>query len=132
MIFRATAHDGGLDFGSEFNKLRFKEWLKEHEGAKLRIEDIVPVRSMSQHRHYWVYMEAVSRETGHTPEEIHEWAKRKFLPPRYITVRGEEFLMPTSTTTLSKTEFGEYLDRICAEVGVPLPDPQEAGYIGNQ
>jgi hypothetical protein len=46
-------------------------------------------------------------------------------------VNGEEIKIPSSTTTLSKIDFGEYLDKIAAETGIPLPDPEAAGYISN-
>ena len=32
-------------------------------------------------------------------------------------------------TDLNKNDFSEYLDRIAAETGVPLPDPEAAGYL---
>jgi hypothetical protein len=132
MVFRAQiTADGGLNLGSEFNRARFKEFCKEHPGAWLHIEYERPLRSMSQHRFYWVYLAAVSYETGHTPEELHSWAKHKFLPRKFATVLGEDVELEATTKTLSKAEFGEYLDRICAETGVPLPNPQEAGYISN-
>ena len=35
---------------------------------------------MSQHHLYWMYLDAIAHETGHTPEELHEHFKRKFLP----------------------------------------------------
>ena len=37
------------------------------------------MRSMSQHRFYWVYLSAIAHETDHTPEELHAWVKAKFL-----------------------------------------------------
>jgi hypothetical protein len=129
MVFLAQiTGDGGLSLGSDLNRARFKEFCKEHVGAWLRIEHQVPVRSMSQHRFYWVYLGAIAHETGHTPEEIHAWVKAKFLPKRFATVLGTDVELTPTTTTLSKVEFGEVLDRVCAETGVPLPDPQAAGY----
>ena len=130
-MFRAQAIAGNLQFGSDFNCARFKEWLKEHEGAWLRISHDVPVRSMSQHRFYWLYLGMISVETGNTPEELHAWAKAAFLPPKYATVFGKEVLLDSTTTTLSKVEFGDYMEKICAESGVALPDPKEAGYLPN-
>lgn len=131
MVFRAIARNGGLDLGSDVNKARLKEWLQEHEGTHLRIEDVKPIRSRSQNNYYWMYLEVVSRETGHTPEELHEWAKRKFLPRRFISVMGQVLPVPASTTALKKHEFTDYLDRICAETNVPLPNPEDAGFISN-
>jgi hypothetical protein len=36
-VFRATK-DGGLDPGSDYNRARFKDWLKNHVGKRIRIE----------------------------------------------------------------------------------------------
>lgn len=130
MVFLARIkEDSGLSLGSDFNRARFKEFCKENVGKMVRIELPEPVRSMSQHKFYWVYLQVVAHETGHTAEEIHAWAKAKFLPRKFAKVFGEEVEVPRTTTTMNKTEFGEYLERICAETGVPLPDPQGAGYL---
>ncbi len=129
MVFLATARNGGLHFGSNLAVARLKEWLRSNEGKQLRIEPVIPVRTRSQHNYYWVYLGVISQETGHTPEELHQWAKTKFLPHRFATVMGEKVELEPTTKTLSKLEFGEYLERICAETGVPLPDPQAAGYL---
>lgn len=130
MVFLATIkEDGGLSLGSDTNRARFKEFCKENVGRVVRIERQEPVRSMSQHRFLWVYYEAIAHETGHTSEEIHSWAKAKFLPKTFAKVMGEDVELSASTTKLSKAQFSEYLDRIVAETGVPLPDPQAAGYL---
>lgn len=130
MVFLATiTEDGGLSLGSDFNRSRFKEYCRENVGKVVRIERQEPVRSMSQHRFYWVYLDVIANETGHTPEELHAWAKAKFLPRKFATVLGTDVELDKTTTKLSKLEFGEYLEKICAETGVPLPDPQAAGYL---
>lgn len=130
-VWRVQAKGGKVSFGSDFNQARFREWCKENEGKWLRIEDEKPLRSMSQHKFYWVYLTAISSETGHTPEELHSWAKKKFLPHKFAKVLGEDVELAPTTTTLSKAEFSEYLERICAETGVPIPSPEEAGYLPN-
>jgi hypothetical protein len=68
-------------------------------------------------------------ETGDNADDLHEFFKRKLLPPVFKTIRGEEIKLPASTTDLSKSDFAEYLDRICALTNVPLPDPVAAGYL---
>lgn len=130
MVFRALIkEDGKFDFGSDFNLARFREFCAANPTKWVRIELEKIVRTRSQHNYYWVYLEVLSRETGHSANELHDWAKKKFLPPKFATVMGEEVELTPSTKALSKLEFGEYLDRICAETGVPLPDPQAAGYL---
>src|SRR3954451_21381717 len=100
--------------------------------AKCGAEVVLPaVRSSSQNRYYHLYLGVIERETGQSADEIHEWAKWKFLPPRFVTLNGEETRIAGTTKSLGKAEFGDYLDKISAETGVPLPDPQAAGFITN-
>lgn len=72
-----------------------------------------------------------SAKPAQLADDVHEWAKRKFLPPKFITVNGEEIKIPSSTTDLDKVAFGEFLDKLSAEIGIPLPNVEEAGYISN-
>ena len=88
-------------------------------------------RSLSQNAYYWAYLRVIEQETGHTADDLHEYLKRKLLPPRFITILDQEIKIPASTTKLNKHEMGEYLDKIAALTGVPLPDPEMAGYISN-
>jgi prophage antirepressor-like protein len=120
-----------FDFGSEDAKQRFLAYSADHPDAAYKLEHQQPVRSMSQHRLYWVYMQIIAHETGHTPEEVHAWVKHEFLPVRYATVFAKDVPIEPSTTTLNKADFGDLLERVCARTCIPLPDPQAAGYISN-
>lgn len=130
-VFRATAKNGKLDFGSEANVARLKEHVRINEGAKYRLEKVETKRSLTQNRFYWVYLQLIEKETGNDANDLHEYFKRTKLPPKFIKVMGKEIKVPKSTTELDKLEFGEYLEKICAETGVPIPDPKEAGFITN-
>lgn len=128
-IFSAKSIDGKLNLGSEENRMRLQEDLKQYPNANYRIERIIPTRSLPQNAFYWAYLGIIERETGNSAKDLHEFAKRKFLPPRWIKIKGEEIKIPTSTKDLSKIDFGDYLDKICAWSGVPIPSPEEAGYL---
>ncbi len=69
--------------------------------------------------------------TGENADDLHQYFKRKLLPPVFKKIRGEEIKLPASTTDLDKIAFGEYLDKIAALTEIPLPDPEAAGYISN-
>jgi len=115
---------GGMDFGSEFNLARFRQFCKENKGKALRIELEVSTRSLSQNNLYWFYLEIIERETGNNKDDLHEYFKRKHLPPKFIKVLGKEIKIARSTTDLKKHEFGEYMEKICAETNVTIPDTE--------
>ncbi len=122
--FLFKAIDGKMSFGSLFNETRLRQNLKENEGKVYRIEQQVNTRTLSQNKLYRLFLNAIEFETGQNADDIHEWAKRKFLPPRTITINKEEMRIPGTTTTLKKHEFADYMDRIASEVGVSIPDSE--------
>jgi len=99
----------------------FTDYLKKFNGF---YEIVVrkPTRSNQQNSFYWLYLGIIEEETGNEANDIHEIAKRLFLKPVFKTIMGKEYKLPATTTKLSKTEFGEYLDKICAWSGVPIPN----------
>lgn len=116
--------DGGLDFGSEYNLARFRQFCRENKGKTLRIEEEISTRTLSQNNLYWFYLEIIERETGNNKNDLHEYFKRKHLSPKFIKVLGKEIKIPRSTTELKKHEFSDYLEKICAETGVEIPDTE--------
>ena len=127
---------GKLDFGGTLNQVRWLEFCKKHHGKYVKIEKPKSVRSIQQNRFYWLYLHLIQEETGNLADDLHEYFKRKLLPPKFIKIKVkgklQEIKIPASTTELSKLEFGEYLDRIGAESGVAVPDPKAlADFIPN-
>jgi hypothetical protein len=88
-----------------------------------------PSRSQSQTTCYWTYLTIIAIETGDDADDLHEFFKRKLLPPVIKTISREDIRLPASTTDLSKSDFTEYLDRIAALMLVLLPDLKAAGYL---
>lgn len=131
MPFHAKIRDGIIEFPSSAAAMKFQEWKRAHDGARLVIDEDKPTRSHSQNAYYWTYLGIIEKETGEAATDLHEFFKRKLLPPVFKTIRGEDMKLPASTTDLDKVAFGEYLDRICALTNIPLPDPEAAGYITN-
>jgi hypothetical protein len=129
-LFIFTAVKGKPHF-AELSEIRFRDHLKEHEGKVYEIYLRQTKRSLSQNAYYWAWLEVVEAETGNKADDLHEYFRRVNLPPKFLTVMGKEVKVPRSTTELSKHEFGEYLDKCAAECGVPLLNPEEAGYITN-
>lgn len=129
-MFRAYLKGGQIYHGPR-SFLKFKEWAEANEGKTVTIDLEKQTRSSSQIRFYWLYLGIIERETGQNADDVHEWAKRKFLPPRFITVNKEEIKIPGSTSGLDKLDFSNYMDKICAATNIPIPDPTEAGFISN-
>lgn len=122
--FLFKAKKGQMEFGSNYGYSLFKQNLQENEGKTYRIELLVSTRSLSQNALYWMFLEQIEIETGNNTDDLHEWAKRKFLKPKMIKVNGEEMKIPGSTTDLNKIQFSDYMDKIASEVGVAIPDSE--------
>lgn len=123
-VFLFKSNKGVWDFGSEYNYKRFIGYLKENDGKEFRIEPLVRTRSLSQNNLYWMYLEIIERETGNNANDMHEYFRRVLLSPKTLKVMGKEIKVPRSTTELKKHEFSDYMDKICAETGVPIPDTE--------
>src|SRR4030042_2244567 len=121
-VFLSKVKNGILDYGSEANLARLCDVLKSNEGKTFRLEMVENKRSLSQNALYHLFLSVIERETGNNANDLHELFKRTLLPPRLIKVMGKELKIPSSTTTLTKSEFGDYLTRIEAETNVPIPE----------
>jgi len=116
--------NGIVDF--TFNQ---RMYLQKNVGKYLVCEIPKIKRTNNQNRFYWFYLGIISSETGDDSNSLHEYFRRTFLPPKFITVMGKEIKIPTSTTELSKIEFGEYMDRISADTEIEIPNPCENGFF---
>ena len=120
---------------TDWQKASFADYCKTHPHTKFHLTPIENKRTLSQNSFYWVYLSVISRETGNEPDDLHEYFKQKLLPRKIVKIKGKkgeyEFEKIKSTTELSKSEFGEYMEKICAITSVPIPNPEDAGYISN-
>jgi hypothetical protein len=128
-----------IDWQSDYNLMRFKEFAKENVGKVLRIETPKLVRSLSQNALMWVYLNKIALENGDDAEDLHEFFKVKFLPKRIIKIKGKttehEIESLGTTTKLNKAEFSEYMSKIERLTGILIPTKEEAeamGYILNK
>lgn len=113
---------------TDWQKDDFKVYCQKNPKARFYLEPIESTRTMPQNRLYWMYLGIIERETGEEAWQLHEYFKRTHLPPKFIKVRGKEIKIPQTTTNLKKLEFGEYMDKICAETNVPIPDTEAWNY----
>lgn len=85
-------------------------------------------RSLDQNALYHKIIGAIADQTGHSHDEIHEWAKAEFLPPRSVEIDGRRHEYRT-TTKLDTAEMSRLIDKLYAfgasELGLILPHPSE-------
>lgn len=109
------------------NQRALFDWLLSHGDYKgsyvVEIKKEKGVRSLSQNDFYWLFLNQIEKETGNISTDLHALFKRKFLPPIPKSILGVEFKVPASTTTLSKAEFSDYMDKISAFTEIPIPEP---------
>jgi len=100
----------------------WRDYLAPFQGeCSLEIKKWKKDRTYDQNKLLWKYYEIIADETGNNASDLHEFLKRKLLPPKFIKVMGKEIKIPSSTTGLSTSEFSQYLDKICALTGVSIP-----------
>ncbi len=121
-IFKAELKNGKLIFGNRNKFLGYISSLKDG-AVEIVVRSFRKKRSHNQNNFYWMYLNLIGEETGDNPTDLHEYFKRRHLIPKFIKVLGKsEMKIPRSTTELSTGEFGEYMDKIEQESGIPIPD----------
>ncbi len=126
-LFFACVKGGKVAFT---DRERFDNYIRQFEGknVQITIETTKTIRSNDQNRYYWLLLENLSNEIGHTTDELHNILKTKFLFG-FICINGKEEKMVKSTTELTTVEFEIYLTKIrewaSIELNIYLPLPNE-------
>ncbi len=130
--FLAECRYGDLIYQDKKTVRDYVLGLGEKTIVQVTISKPTKTRSDNQNGYYWgVVLKIMSKETGHTEEELHEIFKRKFLPPKVVTYRGVGIKMPSSTADTNTLEFTDYIERIRAEagtMGITIPDPDQVHF----
>lgn len=135
MIFYAVATTKELVVKLEFsNKRELSKFLEEDQAKGYKGNYMVTVekekwrRSNEQNSYlFGVVYKTISDYNGDTVNDLHQYFKRALLPPKFVKAMGKEIKIPSSTTDLNKVEFGEYIERIRAEVapmGIIIPEAE--------
>ena len=114
MTFPAKVESGHL---VPFRDVRLV--LQQSEGQELEVT-IKPKRrrTLSQNALYWAVVVPQVAEgirqagTNATHTEVHEFLKGRFLEPKMLLAKDETFMLPSSTSTLTKEQFSIYLDQV--------------------
>lgn len=84
-VFNAQAIKGQLSLGSEYNKARFTDFLKENDGIRIKIEPLTP--ESNKQRGYFegalvpfitYYQEGYNYEDPEDLRRVREWIKLEF------------------------------------------------------
>jgi hypothetical protein len=69
-------------------------------------------RTCPQNRLYWMWINAISKDTGNEPEDLHDYFGGRWLPEHRYVMNGMTHVKPISTTKLNTAEFTAYLDKM--------------------
>lgn len=129
--FHTTVKDGRIVFKSDQHEKMYRKWLSQWEGQEIYLEagrKKKPRASDQMRRYYWVYINTISDDTGEHKDDLHELFSGKFLGQGIREIFGHKVRRKKSTTTLSTSEFLEYLADIYHLTEIPLPDTR--AYLG--
>jgi len=130
--FTAKVKGKSLTFNNPSLYSRHMQLFEDGDNVLVTIKRQSRSRSNRQNAYYWgVVLDIIAKDTGHTPEELHEIYKRMFLKKKIINYKGKEFPVPGTTTDQDTNEFSEYIERIRAEaasMGILVPDPDGAHF----
>ena len=119
---RASIKDGKLVCDKSLWELYLSGFSGE---VAIKIEQWKNDRTLNQNCLIWKLLQIIDAETGNLSSDIHEIAKRKFLPPRFIKMNGYEYKICGSTTKLNTKQFSEYTEKISIWTGIPIPTKNE-------
>ena len=122
MIFIAEKREDNVTGLQRIKEFFDGAWIGVYS---IKIDKWKKNRSNNQNNYYWMYLGIISDETGDNANDLHEFFKRKLLPPRFIKVLGKEVKLPATTTTLSKADFAKYLMSIEHLTVIPAPDTEK-------
>jgi hypothetical protein len=116
-------------------KLLRRDLLERHLAGLIgqRVEVLVRLpknkRSERQNRYYWgVVVQMLSEFTGHTPDEIHDHLKWRFLRVAADAANNRPLVTVRSTAALATAEFEKFLEDVrmwagqALSVHIPLPN----------
>lgn len=124
-IFRGQIEDGRFCLVDRAEFAKLKESL-EGKPIEITLKRLRPARSGNQNAYYWgVVMALFADHCGYEPQEMHEALKLRFL----VVDPDAPLLVARSTTQLDTRQFTEYIEHVrqlAAEMGLYIPDPNEA------
>ena len=123
-FFTATSTGVALDMGSETNRAKFKQFLLENKGIRLKIEPVTP-ESRGQRAFYhgaviplWAYLDGKDYKDNLVLDQLHDIAKREFNG-EVLVVYGKAYKVSKSTKGLLNKGFLErVIDYLVENYGI--------------
>lgn len=113
MIFFGKIVNSKLQLNEPDYLKNFLSQVKDCPSVIVKIEKRRNTRSNQANKYYWGYiLSEISQETGHSPEELHDIFKKKFLPKRFLKIKGKEYEADPTTTKCDTIEFMDYIENI--------------------
>lgn len=111
-----------LDKSLQRNLDYFNERISQLDVTRrwtIKVSEYKSKRSSEQNRRLWLLYNAIGKNIGETPDNVHQLMGYKFLRYQH-TVNGESVESIKSTTKLNTKQMTEYQDSIemwCSEIG---------------
>lgn len=117
-----------IDFNDPSSKAKLWECLKTLTGEQVfKIKKKTKVRTVQEHRYYWVVIAYISDFTGDDPAYLHEVYKYRHIPA--VKFMNEYRL---TTTDMTHDEIWDYIDLVKMDafltLGIRIPEPNEVIY----
>lgn len=140
-LFTALAH---IELDGERKKLSLKSpahWRQQVAGLMpgkkygLTVEEYKASRSRQQLAYYWVLLGYLAKETGHTPEELHDAIMRQKFGTKHVRVGHIEQDVRQSVSDSARFPTSDMVELIqetldlCGQLGVHVPSREELGYL---
>ena len=110
----------------ELQRQRLVQFISRRDlPFQAEIGNIREQRSLAQNSRLWALHQLAGKETGYSPDELHELMLCKFFGTKEIEVGGMKRQIPLKrSSTRDKAEFREFLDMVenfyASELGVWL------------
>lgn len=124
-VFNAQSKEGKLSLGSEYSAARFRQFLKDNVGVRLKITPQLP-ESNQLRRFYFgavvplvtYYQDNLDYRNNEDRERVHEWLKIEFNG-EILTVAGKKIKVGKSTKGNLKGYIERVIDWMAAQ-GYPI------------
>lgn len=128
-IYTAGDEKSHIDLGKKLREI-LPEWKNNEKRDYVVVVKVNrPIRSIKQNAYYWVCLQIVAIETGHTKEQLHEICKKRFNSDMIPLPKSGNEIVPNTTSDLDELEFIAYTNRckqfFTDEFGIVIPEREK-------